>query len=82
MMRVLASFPSYTKFGLTPSTTNIRLPSFAESGNGLVLAECDPRLGRAEDWRLDEFTPLPGHRAALAWHPLPAPQSEAAIMAR
>ena len=53
---------------------------FAESESGLVLAECDPRLGQAEGWHLHEFMPVPDYLAAIAWHPLPAPESGAAIM--
>ena len=55
---------------------------FAQTGAGLVLAECDPRLGRPGDWRLHEFTPMPEHHAAIAWHPLPAPTTDAAILCR
>lgn len=40
---------------------------FVESGNALVLEECDPRLGAARDWSLHEFEPAPGYVAALAW---------------
>lgn len=53
---------------------------FVDEENGLRLAGCDPALGRAADWRLLELAPLPGFIAAIAWHPLPAPESGAAIM--
>lgn len=43
---------------------------FADSVDGLQLVDCDPALGHASDWRLQEFTPHPGYRAALAWRPL------------
>lgn len=36
---------------------------------GVRLLACDPALGRAGDWRLHEWEPRPGYRAALAWHP-------------
>lgn len=55
---------------------------FVEAGGQLRLAEADPALGRAEDWRLLELAPAPGFIAAIAWHPLPAPESGAAIMRR
>lgn len=35
---------------------------------GLQLVQSDPSLGDAQDWYLHEFVPLPGYRAALAWH--------------
>lgn len=41
--------------------------SFAERGGALVLADCDPALGEPADWRLHEWSPRPGYRAALAW---------------
>ncbi len=37
--------------------------------DGAHLSACDPALGRADDWRLHEWAPAPGYRAALAWHP-------------
>ena len=37
--------------------------------DGVRLAACDPALGHADDWRLHEWSPAPGYRAALAWHP-------------
>lgn len=52
---------------------------FVDAG-GLRLVDCDPALGRPGDWRLQELTPAPGFIAAIAWHPLPAPESGAAIM--
>lgn len=41
--------------------------AFAERGGALVLAACDPALGDPGDWRLHEWSPRPGYRAALAW---------------
>lgn len=41
--------------------------SFAERGGALVLFECDPALGAPGDWKLHEWSPRPGYRAALAW---------------
>ncbi|WP_147652911.1 4'-phosphopantetheinyl transferase family protein [Vulcaniibacterium gelatinicum] len=40
---------------------------FTEHAGALRLADCDPTLGPAEAWRLHEFEPHPGYRAALAW---------------
>ena len=37
--------------------------------DGARLADCDPALGRAGDWRLHEWAAAPDYRAALAWHP-------------
>lgn len=37
--------------------------------DGVHLTWCEPALGRAEDWRLHEWAPNAGYRAALAWHP-------------
>jgi 4'-phosphopantetheinyl transferase len=45
---------------------------FAEAGGRLRLVEADPALGDAGQWRLQEFVPHPGYRAALAWRPLPS----------
>jgi len=42
--------------------------AFTERGGALVLADCDVRLGRPGDWRVHEWSPRPGYRAALAWH--------------
>ncbi|MBE2211484.1 MAG: 4'-phosphopantetheinyl transferase superfamily protein [Xanthomonadaceae bacterium] len=53
---------------------------FVDEGGRLRLADCDPALGRAVDWRLQELVPAPGFIAAIAWHPLPAPETGAAIM--
>lgn len=53
---------------------------FVDREDGLRLADCDPALGRAIDWRVLELAPLPGFIAAIAWHPLPAPETGAAIM--
>lgn len=41
--------------------------SFAERGGALVLVDCDPSLGVPGDWRVHEWSPRPGYRAALAW---------------
>ncbi len=41
--------------------------AFAERGGALVLADCDPALGAPGDWKLHEWSPRPGYRAALAW---------------
>jgi 4'-phosphopantetheinyl transferase len=35
----------------------------------LRLQACDRELGAPSDWQLREWAPLPGYRAALAWHP-------------
>ena len=43
---------------------------FAEDGGRLRLVDTDPVLGDAGLWRLEEFVPHPGYRAALAWRPL------------
>ena len=40
---------------------------FAERGGALELVECDPALGVPGDWRVHEWSPRPGYRAALAW---------------
>lgn len=53
---------------------------FVDDEDGLRLADCDPALGRPADWRLQELAPAPGFIAAIAWHPLPAPATGAAIM--
>jgi 4'-phosphopantetheinyl transferase len=49
---------------------------FAEHDAMLRLVHCDPALGTPVQWRLHEWSPLPGYRAALAWraidNPLPA----------
>lgn len=42
---------------------------FEQDDQRLRLAECDASLGRAEDWRLHDWQPMPGYHAALAWHP-------------
>lgn len=41
--------------------------AFAERGGALVLADCDPALGTPADWKVHEWSPRPGYRAALAW---------------
>ena len=51
-----------------------------ERDGRLHLHECDPRLGRPGDWRLEELVPAEGHLAAIAWHPLPVPWAGAAIL--
>lgn len=43
-------------------------PVFAETGGELHLVATHPALGAPEDWTLREWEPLPGYRAALAWH--------------
>ena len=43
--------------------------AFAEREGTLSLVDADPALGDARDWRLHEFAPQPGYRAALAWKP-------------
>lgn len=40
---------------------------FAERGGALVLVDCDAALGEPGDWRVHEWSPRPGYRAALAW---------------
>jgi 4'-phosphopantetheinyl transferase len=45
---------------------------FAEQENALKLVACDAALGAPDDWTLEEWTPLEGYRAALAWRPLTA----------
>lgn len=42
---------------------------FAVGENGMQLMDCDPALGLPAQWRLREWAPQPGYRAALAWHP-------------
>ena len=46
---------------------------FADRGGALVLVACDPALGAPGDWRLHEWSPRPGYRAALAWRETPCP---------
>ena len=41
--------------------------AFEERGGALALARCDAALGAPGDWRLHEWSPRPGYRAALAW---------------
>lgn len=43
---------------------------FAERDEALQLIECDPALGRPEQWRLSEIAPAPGYLGALAWRPI------------
>ncbi|HEY0504400.1 MAG TPA: 4'-phosphopantetheinyl transferase superfamily protein [Lysobacter sp.] len=40
---------------------------FAADGDALRLAECDPALGTASDWQLQELQPAPDYLGALAW---------------
>ena len=47
--------------------------AFAEHAGALVLVAADPALGPAAAWRLHEFVPRPGYRAAIAWKPADAP---------
>jgi len=43
---------------------------FTEAATGaLQLTTADPELGTATAWRLREWVPEPGYRAALAWRP-------------
>lgn len=42
---------------------------FDEQDGALQLVACDPALGDVAQWRLHEFAPQPGYRAALAWRP-------------
>lgn len=44
---------------------------FESTADGVRLAQCDPRLGRAEDWCLWQGQPAPGYLAAAAWRPAP-----------
>ena len=43
---------------------------FAPIEGALSLIHCDPALGAPGDWRLHEWAPIEGYRAALAWRPL------------
>jgi 4'-phosphopantetheinyl transferase len=54
--------------------------AFAEHDGALRLVACDAALGAAEQWRLREWAPLPGYRAALAWRACDHPAA-AAILA-
>ena len=40
---------------------------FADDQSALRLVSCDEALGQPWQWSLQEWTPLPGYRAALAW---------------
>jgi len=40
---------------------------FADIQGRLHLQACDPALGRAEHWSLQEIAPAPGYLGALAW---------------
>lgn len=42
---------------------------FDEREGELRLIACDSALGAPEDWRLHEWEPQAGYRAALAWRP-------------
>lgn len=42
---------------------------FADHDGRLRLVECDPELGSAADWRLEELQPEPDYLGALAWRP-------------
>ena len=48
---------------------------FAERAGALVLVDADAALGSPGDWRLHEWSPRPGYRAALAWRDATAPGS-------
>lgn len=54
---------------------------FEDGEAGLSLAECDPRLGRAGDWRIRELPMTEGHLATLAWLPHAAMPTVPAILA-
>lgn len=54
---------------------------FEDGATGLVLAECDPRLGRALDWRICELPMVDGHLATVAWLPHAAMPAAPAILA-
>ena len=41
--------------------------AFAPRDGALALVACDSALGAPADWRLREFIPQSGYRAALAW---------------
>jgi len=41
--------------------------TFGLDGAHWHLLHCEGELGRAEDWTVHAFTPLPGYQAALAW---------------
>lgn len=43
--------------------------AFAERDGALALVAADSALGAPGAWRLREFVPQPGYRAALAWKP-------------
>jgi len=43
---------------------------FAEREDAMKLVACDAALGVPGDWALQEWAPLEGYRAALAWRPL------------
>lgn len=50
-----------------------------DDGSGeLRMLQSDPALGPAVAWRLHEFIPLPGYRAALAWRLWEPPEAEIA----
>ncbi|WP_083487910.1 4'-phosphopantetheinyl transferase family protein [Pseudoxanthomonas dokdonensis] len=34
----------------------------------MTLVQCDPQLGRPQDWEVREWQPDPGYHAAVAWH--------------
>ncbi|MEG3192210.1 4'-phosphopantetheinyl transferase family protein [Lysobacter sp. D1-1-M9] len=42
---------------------------FGDVDGTLRLLECDPALGRPQDWTLLELAPAPGYLGALAWRP-------------
>ncbi|HSM11908.1 MAG TPA: 4'-phosphopantetheinyl transferase superfamily protein [Lysobacter sp.] len=44
---------------------------FADIQGRLHLHACDPALGPAEHWSLQEIAPAPGYLGALAWRRLP-----------
>lgn len=40
---------------------------FADDAGALQLIACDQALGTPQQWSLQEWAPLPGYHAALAW---------------
>lgn len=43
---------------------------FEPLDGALRMTRCDPALGAPGDWRLHEWVPMDGYRAALAWRPV------------
>lgn len=42
---------------------------FEDEAGALRLVDCDPALGTARDWQLQELQPAPDYLGALAWRP-------------